>query len=134
ELRLHMAQIVDSPGALRPLIAPEFHACGTVSAHGERELSHPEPGFYIVGMKSYGRAPTCLMATGYEQVRSIAAALAGDRAAADDVHLVLPETGVCTTDLGGTCDTPAPATPATTDQGCCTPANAAPVLLPTPVA
>src|SRR5699024_5351539 len=66
----------------------------------------------------------------YEQVRSIAAALAGDRQAADDVHLVLPETGVCSTDLGGTCDTP---TPETTDQGCCTPANAAPVLLPTTV-
>src|SRR5699024_10394279 len=75
-----------------------------------------------------------LMATGYEQVRSIAAALAGDQQAADDVHLVLPETGVCTTDLGGTCDTPAPATPATTHQGCCTPANPAPVPPPTPMA
>src|SRR5690625_2322246 len=93
-------------------------------------LAHPEPGFYIVGMKSYGRAPTFLMATGYEQVRSIAAALAGDQQAADDVHLVLPETGVCTTDLGGTCDTP---TPDTSDQGCCTAASTAPVLLPTTV-
>src|SRR5699024_7202329 len=91
----------------------------------------PEPGFYIVGMKSYGRAPTFLMATGYEQVRSIAAALAGDQQAADDVHLVLPETGVCTTDLGGTCDTPAPATPAPTHQRSSTPANAAPVPPPT---
>jgi hypothetical protein len=36
------------------------------------------------------------MRTGYEQVRSIVAALAGDRAAADRVELVLPETGVCT--------------------------------------
>ena len=46
-------------------------------------------------MKSYGRAPTFLLATGYEQVRSIAAALAGDWAAARDVQLDLPETGVC---------------------------------------
>lgn len=46
-------------------------------------------------MKSYGRAPTFLLATGYEQVRSIAAALAGDAAAAADVQLDLPETGVC---------------------------------------
>lgn len=46
-------------------------------------------------MKSYGRAPTILMATGYEQVRSVVATLAGDMAAADDVRLVLPETGVC---------------------------------------
>src|SRR5699024_7176740 len=107
ELRLDMDQIVEAPSALGPLIDPEFHSCGTVSAHGERELSHPEPGFYIVGMKSYGRAPTFLMATGYEQVRSIAAALAGDRAAADLVELDLPETGVCSTDLGGSCDPPA---------------------------
>jgi len=111
ELRLDMDQIVEAPSALGPLIDPEFHSCGTVSAHGERELSHPEPGFYIVGMKSYGRAPTFLMATGYEQVRSIAAALAGDRAAADLVELDLPETGVCSTDLGGSCDLPAAGEP-----------------------
>jgi hypothetical protein len=43
-------------------------------------------------VKSYGRAPTFLMMTGYEQVRSVAAAIAGDMKAADDVRLVLPET------------------------------------------
>lgn len=106
ELRLEMDDAMEAPGELGPLIDPEFHSCGTVSAHGERVLSHPEPGFYIVGMKSYGRAPTFLMATGYEQVRSIAAALAGDRSAADLVELELPETGVCTTDLAGSCDAP----------------------------
>ena len=46
-------------------------------------------------MKSYGRAPTFLLRTGYEQVRSVAAALAGDWEAARQVELVLPETGVC---------------------------------------
>jgi hypothetical protein len=46
-------------------------------------------------MKSYGRAPTFLMLTGYEQVRSIASALAGDLAGAASVELVLPRTGVC---------------------------------------
>jgi hypothetical protein len=35
------------------------------------------------------------MATGYEQARSVAAALAGDPEAADRVELDLPETGVC---------------------------------------
>ncbi len=54
--------------------------------HGARELAQHEPGFYFAGMKSYGRAPTFLMITGYEQVRSIAA---------ERVELVLPETGVC---------------------------------------
>ncbi|SDS34160.1 Thioredoxin reductase [Brevibacterium sandarakinum] len=107
ELRLDLDPAVEAPSQLGPLIDPEFHSCGSVAPHGERQLAHPDAGFYIVGMKSYGRAPTFLMATGYEQVRSIAAALAGDRAAADDVHLNLPETGVCTTDLGGSCDAPA---------------------------
>ena len=105
ELRLDLDPAVEAPRQLGPLIDAEFHSCGSVAPHGERVLAHPEPGFYIVGMKSYGRAPTFLMATGYEQVRSIAAALAGDRQAADDVHLNLPETGVCTTDLPSSCDT-----------------------------
>ena len=55
-------------------------------------------------MKSYGRAPTFLAMTGYEQVRCVAAAIAGDRAAAERVELVLPETGVCSG--GGLVDEP----------------------------
>jgi hypothetical protein len=50
-------------------------------------------------MKSYGRAPTFLMMTGYEQVRSIVAEIAGDKDAAERVELVLPETGVCSRPL-----------------------------------
>ncbi|GAB2528368.1 NAD(P)-binding domain-containing protein [Paramicrobacterium agarici] len=116
ELRLELEPAVEAPLQLGPIIDPEFHSCGTVPPHGERVLAHPEPNFYIVGMKSYGRAPTFLLATGYEQVRSIAAALAGDREAADNVQLELPETGVCSTDLGGACDTPA-----STEASCCGP-------------
>jgi hypothetical protein len=110
-----------------------------VRPHGHRELAHPEPGFYTLGVKSYGRAPTFLMATGFEQARSVVAALAGDLAAADRVELDLPETGVCSVDLGpeaadgsvGGCCGPAPALePATPQRGCgptsCTPAPAAP--------
>ncbi|UXN32658.1 FAD-dependent oxidoreductase [Glutamicibacter sp. M10] len=107
ELRLDLDESVEAPRQLGPLIDPEFHSCGTVTAHGEKLLAHPEKNFYIAGMKSYGRAPTFLMATGYEQVRSIAAALSGDSQAADRVELDLPETGVCSTDLGGSCDAPA---------------------------
>ena len=68
--------------ALAPLIDPNEHSCGTVRPHGARELAQAEPGFYFAGMKSYGRAPTFLMLTGYEQVRSIAAEIAGDHEAA----------------------------------------------------
>ncbi len=95
ELRLALDSIVEAPTAIAPLIDPNFHSCGSVPPHGALELAHPESDFYIAGMKSYGRAPTFLMLTGYEQVRSIAAALAGDLEAAARVELVLPETGVC---------------------------------------
>ncbi|MBR0966795.1 NAD(P)-binding domain-containing protein [Bradyrhizobium diazoefficiens] len=96
ELRLRLDPAIEAPLALAPLIDPNEHSCGTVRPHGARELAHDERGFYLAGMKSYGRAPTFLMMTGYEQVRSIAAELAGDKAAAARVELVLPETGVCT--------------------------------------
>jgi thioredoxin reductase len=95
ELRIQLDPAIECPVALAPLIDPNEHSCGTVRPHGARELAQAEPGFYFAGMKSYGRAPTFLMITGYEQVRSIAADIAGDREAADRVELVLPETGVC---------------------------------------
>ena len=91
ELRLDLDAWLESAKALGPLIDPNVHSCGSVPPHGHRELAHPEPGYYTVGIKSYGRAPTFLLLTGYEQVRSVAAVLAGDLAAADDVRLVLPE-------------------------------------------
>jgi thioredoxin reductase len=95
ELRIQLDPAIECPVALAPLIDPNEHSCGTVRPHGARELAQHEPGFYFAGIKSYGRAPTFLMITGYEQVRSIAADLAGDREAAERVELVLPETGVC---------------------------------------
>ena len=101
EIRLDIDSATESVSALAPLIDPNIHSCGTVRPHGEAELRQPEKNFYIVGMKSYGRAPTFLMATGYEQVRSIVAHLTGDQEAAKRVELDLPETGVCSTNIGG---------------------------------
>ncbi|MFI5642259.1 NAD(P)-binding domain-containing protein [Streptomyces goshikiensis] len=95
ELRLSLDERLQAPTALAPLIDPNQHSCGTVYPHGATELSHPEKDLYLAGMKSYGRAPTFLAMTGYEQVRSIAAHLAGDHEAAERVELTLPETGVC---------------------------------------
>lgn len=95
EIRLDIDPAVESTRELAPLIDPNLHSCGTVRPHGEKELRQPEHGFYIAGVKSYGRAPTFLMATGYEQVRSIVAYLAGDEKEARKVKLNLPDTGVC---------------------------------------
>ncbi len=107
EIRVDFDSTVESVPGLANLIDPNIHSCGTVRPHGEFELRHREKNFYIVGMKSYGRAPTFLMATGYEQVRSITAALAGDWEAAQRVELDLPETGVCSSgnDSGAACCT-----------------------------
>ncbi|WP_427884624.1 FAD-dependent oxidoreductase [Kribbella sp. GL6] len=99
ELRLDLDPILGSTRALAPLIDPNQHSCGTVPPHGVDELTHPEPGYYAIGAKSYGRAPTFLLATGYEQARSVVAALAGDWRAARDVQLNLPQTGVCSSNL-----------------------------------
>ncbi|MQY10308.1 Ferredoxin--NADP reductase [Streptomyces sp. RB5] len=95
EIRLNLDDRLQAPVELAPLIDPNQHSCGSVYPHGHRELSHPEQGIYLVGMKSYGRAPTFLAMTGYEQVRSVVAAVAGDLESADTVELTLPETGVC---------------------------------------
>jgi hypothetical protein len=100
ELRLELDDRVEAPRRLAPLIDPNLHSCGSVPPHGVDELSHPDSGVFMVGMKSYGRAPTFLLRTGYEQVRSIVAALAGDWDAARQIELVLPETGVCNRRIG----------------------------------
>ena len=97
ELRIALDHGTQAPVALAPLIDPNQHSCGSVRPHGAEELKHPDANVYIVGMKSYGRAPTFLLLTGYEQVRSVVAAIAGDWEAAQRVELVLPETGVCIT-------------------------------------
>ncbi|MEU0788145.1 NAD(P)-binding domain-containing protein [Streptomyces sp. NPDC006173] len=118
EIRLGLDERLQAPVALAPLIDPNQHSCGTVYPHGHRELSHPEQDIYLVGMKSYGRAPTFLAMTGYEQVRSVTAAVAGDLEAADRVELTLPATGVCS----GSGLTGAPAAGADDEGGCCAPA------------
>ncbi|CAM5215806.1 Thioredoxin reductase OS=Ureibacillus acetophenoni OX=614649 GN=SAMN05877842_106157 PE=4 SV=1 [Ureibacillus acetophenoni] len=103
ELRYSIDPITESVTAIAPLIDPNVHSCGTVRPHGEAELRQPEKDFYVVGSKSYGRAPTFLMATGYEQVRSITSYLAGDVESAKRVELTLPETGVCSSGISGCC-------------------------------
>ena len=140
EVRLDLDPVLQAPRVLAPLIDPNMHSCGTVYPHGATELAQPEPGVYLVGMKSYGRAPTFLALTGYEQVRSIAAAIAGDREAAERVELVLPETGVCsggglletavdaaTADTTGAEEAGAPVTAG----GCCGPLPTAALATPT---
>lgn len=148
EVRINTDPWLECTSALGPLIDPNEHSCGTVRPHGAKELAHPEKDFYVIGMKSHGRAPTFLLATGFEQARSVVAQLSGDFAAAARVELELPETGVCNTTAtdgaAGCCGGPAPAdtdaccvqdaeAKAAGEAGCgCGPAPAPPLLhLPT---
>ena len=119
ELRLDLDAALEAPSRLAVEIDPNLHSCGDVGATGAKDLAHPqEPGLFVVGMKSYGRAPTFLAMTGYEQVRCVAAYVAGDLEAAARVELVLPDTGVCGgaglfddpdgASSGGCCAAPAP--------------------------
>ncbi|WP_129664890.1 FAD-dependent oxidoreductase [Phytoactinopolyspora endophytica] len=124
EVRLDLDPVLQAPRALAQLIDPNVHSCGTVYPHGVTELAQPEPGVYLAGMKSYGRAPTFLAMTGYEQVRSVAAALAGDTEASQRVELTLPETGVC----GGSGVFDEPDGQAS-DAGCCGPSGPVEVSL-----
>lgn len=124
EVRLGLDSRLDAPDALAPLIDPNVHSCGTVPPHGVKHLEQPETGLYLVGMKSYGRAPTFLALTGYEQVRSVVAAVAGDHAAAENVELMLPESGVCGGSGGYDGDGEA--------GGCCGPAASSPIQIGIP--
>ena len=95
EMRLDLDPVLQAPRRIAAGIDPNVHSCGTATPTLARDLAHPEAGLYLVGMKSYGRAPTFLAMTGYEQVRSVVAELAGDHEAAGRSELVLPDTGVC---------------------------------------
>ena len=122
EVRLDLDPVLQAPRSLAPLIDPNEHSCGTVYPHGAKELAQPESGFYLVGMKSYGRATSFLALTGFEQTRSVAAAIAGDHEAAERVELTLPDTGVC--GGAGTFDNES-----APDGGCCGTPAAAPELI-----
>lgn len=95
ELRIDLDPALEAVAGIASEIDPNVHSCGSVAATGARQLAQPEHGLFIVGAKSYGRAPTFLALTGYEQVRSVAAHLAGDHESAARNELSMPDTGVC---------------------------------------
>jgi hypothetical protein len=85
----------------------EHQVCGENTDDGAEHLKHDSHTaatrarlvrclLQIPGTGRAIAACTFLLLTGYGQVRSIVAALAGDPEAADDVRLVLPETDVLT--------------------------------------
>jgi len=53
--------------------------CLSIPAFGAEALLHPEPGYFTLGMKSYGRTPNFLIRTGRDQIDSVLRWLAKDR-------------------------------------------------------
>jgi thioredoxin reductase len=70
ELQVH--ECYASLGPMNLAAALLKHAggdCLTVPSQGAATLRNPEPNFFILGAKSYGRNSTFLLRTGFEQVR-----------------------------------------------------------------
>ncbi len=51
--------------------------CLSLGGFGPDALMNPEPNYFILGMKSYGKSSAFLLRTGYEQVRDVFALLGG---------------------------------------------------------
>lgn len=83
ELQVERCYATDGPRKLAAALLGEASSdCLAHASPGVEALRHPEPHFYILGAKSYGRNSAFLIATGVEQIRDLFA-LIGDRADLD---------------------------------------------------
>jgi thioredoxin reductase len=78
ELHVHECHISLAPAGLATALREHAGGDGlTVSALGANVLRNPEPNFYILGAKSYGRHAHFLLRAGFEQVREVFTMIAG---------------------------------------------------------
>jgi hypothetical protein len=84
QLQVHECYATSGPMKLAAaLLASSSADCLDQESQGAETLKNPEPDFYILGMKSYGRNSSFLMRVGWEQVDEVfslieAAVLAAD--------------------------------------------------------
>lgn len=72
ELQIHECYASRGPMSLAAALLGDSSAdCLTQSSKGPEVLKNPEPGFFIVGMKSYGTSPNFLLRIGHEQIRDV---------------------------------------------------------------
>jgi glycine/D-amino acid oxidase-like deaminating enzyme len=77
ELQVHECYASRGPMRLSAaLVGAGTRDCLTVPAFGADVLANPEPDFFILGHKSYGRNPSFLLETGFKQVAEAVATLA----------------------------------------------------------
>lgn len=82
QLQVHECYATGAPIKLSAqLLGDAAGDCLSQPEYGPELLRNPEPGFFIIGAKSYGRAPNYLMRTGFGQAEGVVDLLARDRAA-----------------------------------------------------
>ena len=72
QLQVHECYATSGPMNLAAALLGESGSdCLAVSAHGPETLRNPEPGFFILGAKSYGRNSQFLLQIGWQQVDDV---------------------------------------------------------------
>jgi len=72
ELQVHECYASQGPMKLAATLLGETSAdCLSQAGHGPHTLLNPEPGFFILGAKSYGRDSRFLIKIGIEQIRDV---------------------------------------------------------------
>lgn len=80
QLQVHECYATSGPMKLAAALLGEAGGsadCLTQSSHGAETLVNPEPGFFLLGSKSYGRNSTFLMRVGWQQVEEVFGLLGG---------------------------------------------------------
>jgi hypothetical protein len=76
QLQVHECYATSGPIKLSAaLLGAAAGDCLEQTSHGVEALTNPEPGFFILGSKSYGRNNAFLLRVGWEQVAEVFAAL-----------------------------------------------------------
>lgn len=76
QLQVHECYATCGPMKLSAaLLGAAAGDCLAQTSHGADTLRNPEPGFFILGIKSYGRNSSFLMRVGWEQVSEVFGAL-----------------------------------------------------------
>lgn len=78
ELQVHQCYATEGPMKLAAALLGESSAdCLDQKAHGPQTLVNPEPNFYIIGAKSFGRGSNFLFSIGLEQIREVFTIIGG---------------------------------------------------------
>lgn len=78
ELQVHECYATLGTMGLAAALAQHKGAdCLTIGSQGAATLKSPEPGFFVLGAKSYGRNSNFLLRTGLEQVREVFTLITG---------------------------------------------------------